>query len=140
LVRILIVDNYEPWRRFVTQTLEVRPDVQIVGEAQNGSIGIQMAIELQPDVVVLDIGLSDLGGIEAARHILKLAPKTRILFLTQNTSRDFVAEAMRIGAHGYVVKAGANQDLLPALDALLLGNRFISPSAANPGNKRPADK
>jgi len=139
LVRILVVDNYELWPRFVILALAGRPDVEIVGEVQTGLAAIQMATELQPDVVVLDIGLPDLGGIEAARQILKLAPKTKILFLTQNTSEDFVHVAMDAGAHGYVVKASAAQDFLPALEAVLLGNRFVSPSAIDPSGKRRED-
>lgn len=138
MVRILVADDYEPWRRFVAQTLEARPEVQIVGEAQNGLTAIQMATELQPDVVVLDAGLSGLNGIEAARRILEVAPKTRILFLTQNTYQEVVREALHIGAHAYVVKAGAIQDFLPALDALLLGNVFVS-SSAKPKSKRRND-
>jgi len=132
MVRVLIVDDYVPWRSFVALALSIKTDVQIAGEAENGLMAIQKAIELQPDLVVLDVGLPDLNGIEVARQILEFVPRTKILFLTQDTSHDVVYAALRAGAHGYVVKSHAARDLLPALDALLLGDLFVSASIADP--------
>ena len=125
MVRVLIVDDYSLWRRLIVDMLAIRRDVQIVGEAQTGLAGIQMAAELQPDIVVLDIGLPDRNGIEVARQILELSPKTRVLFLSQNNSKDVICAAINTGAHAYVVKSNASRDLLPAFEAVLKGNFFV---------------
>jgi DNA-binding NarL/FixJ family response regulator len=126
IVRILVVDDYEPWRRFVASTLQKRPELQIAGEAADGIEAVQKAKELQPDVIVLDIGLPKLNGIKAAWEIRECSPKTRILFFTENRSADVAEEAMNTGAEGYVVKSSAADELLPAVEAVLQGKRFVS--------------
>lgn len=125
-VRIIVVDDYEPWRRFIASTLQDRPDLHIVGEAADGMEAVQRVQELQPELVLLDIGLPKLNGIDAAQRIREFAPNTRILFCSQNRSRDIAEEAMRTG-DGYVVKAGAPGDLLAGIEAVLQGRRFVSP-------------
>src|SRR5271157_768659 len=104
VVRILVVDDLEPWRRFVSSTLKDRPDLQIVSGVSDGLQAVQKAEELRPDLIVLDIGLPKLNGLEAARRIRKLLPRSKILFLTQESSDDVVHEAFSLGARGYVVK------------------------------------
>jgi DNA-binding NarL/FixJ family response regulator len=131
-VKVLVVDDYAPWRHFVNLALAVKPEVQIVGEAENGITAIQKVSELTPDVVVLDIGLPDMSGIQVARRIVEMAPKTRILFLTENTSRETVRDALLTGAQAYVVKSFAAKDLVPALEAVLLDCHFVSAAAATP--------
>ena len=126
IVRILVIDDYEPWRRFITSTLQKLHEVQIAGQGSDGMEAIEKARELQPDLILLDIGLPKLDGIKAALKIRECAPKTRILFFTENSSPDIAEEAMRTGAYGYVVKAGAAQELLPAVEAVLQGKRFLS--------------
>jgi len=111
------------------------PEVQIVGQGSDGMEAIEKAQELQPDLVLLDIGLPKLDGIKAALRIRECAPKTRILFFTENSSADIAEEAMRTGADGYVVKAGAAQELLPAVEAVLQGKRFLSSLLG--GNNQP---
>jgi DNA-binding NarL/FixJ family response regulator len=106
-VRALVVDDYEPFRRFICSTLRKRPELRIVGEVSDGLEAVQRAEELQPDLIVLDIGLPSLNGIEAARRIRKLSPKSKILFVSQESSADVVQEALSLGALGYVVKAHA---------------------------------
>jgi DNA-binding NarL/FixJ family response regulator len=125
-VRVLVVDDYEPFRRFVSLTLRVRQALQIVGEASDGVEAVRRAEELQPDLILLDIGLPTLNGIEAARQIQKLAPKSKIIFVSQESSPDLVQEALNLGACGYVVKTKAGSDLLSALDAALEGRQFVS--------------
>ncbi|HLK09650.1 MAG TPA: response regulator transcription factor, partial [Candidatus Angelobacter sp.] len=93
---------------------------------------IQKVVELEPDVVVLDIGLPDISGIQVAKQILELAPKTRILFLTENTAPEIVQAALLTGAQGYVVKSFAARELMPAMEALLLDCFFVSAAAAAP--------
>ena len=129
VMRVLIVDDYDPWRRFVALALGARSDVQIVGEAQNALTAIQKNLELNPDVVILDIGLPELSGIDVAREILKVSPKTKILFLTEQTSHETVREALKTGANAYVVKSGAARDLLPAFESLLINDVYVSPLA-----------
>jgi DNA-binding NarL/FixJ family response regulator len=97
------------------------------------------AKELQPDLIVLDIGLPKLNGIEAARRIRQLAPKSKILFLSENRSVDIAGEALRTGASGYVVKSNARSDLLPAAKAVLSGNRFVSASLPSHEFADPSD-
>ena len=125
-VRVLVVDDYEPFRRFICSTLRRRPELQIVGEASDGLEAVQKAEELQPDLIVLDIGLPSLNGFEAAQRIRKLSPESKIIFVSQESSADVVQEAFRLGAQGYVVKIGAGSELLTAVDAVLRGRRFVS--------------
>lgn len=124
-IRVLVVDDYEPWRRFVCLALRVRPAWQVIREASDGLEAVQSAKELQPDLIVLDIGLPTINGIEAARRIRRDAPTAKILFLSENQSCDIVEEAFRLGADGYVVKSNAAKELLPALEAVLQGKRFL---------------
>jgi DNA-binding NarL/FixJ family response regulator len=130
LVRILVVDDLEPWRRFVSSTLQQRPNMQIVSGVCDGLEAVQKAEELQPDLIVLDIGLPKLNGIEAARQIRRLAPKSKILFLTQESSDDVVHEAFSLGARGYVVKIQAGNELLATVETVLRGEQFVSEGLA----------
>ena len=125
-VRVLVVDDNEPFRRFVCSTLEHRPDLQVVGEASDGLVAVHKAQELQPDLIVLDIGLPRLNGIEAARRIRKFSCESKILFVSQESSVDVVQEALRLGALGYVIKTHAGSDLLAAVEAISRGRQFIS--------------
>jgi CheY-like chemotaxis protein len=124
-IRVLVVDDYEPFRRFICSTLGKRPELQIVGEVADGLAAVQKAEELQPDLIVLDIGLPTLNGIEAARRIRKLAPQSKILFVSQESSADVVQEVLALGALGYVVKAHAGSELLAAVGAVLEDRQFV---------------
>jgi DNA-binding NarL/FixJ family response regulator len=126
LIRVLVVDDYEPFRRLVRSTLGKRPALQIVGEAADGVAAVRQAEELKPDLILLDIGLPMLNGMEAARRILKLLPECKILFLSQETSADVVQEALSFGAMGYVSKTRTASDLLAAVEAVLERRRFVS--------------
>ena len=128
--RILVVDDYEPWRRFVSTTLQKRPKLQVVDEALDGLEAVQKAEQLQPDLILLNIGLPTLNGIQAARRIRELSAKSKILFLSENRSGDIAEEALRTGASGYVVKSDAPGELLPAVEAVLQGKQFVSASLA----------
>jgi DNA-binding NarL/FixJ family response regulator len=129
-VRVLTVDDFEPWRRFVSSTLKNHPEFHIICEVADGLDSVQKAEELQPDLVVLDIGLPKLNGIAAARQIRRVAPKSKIVFLTENYSSDIVAEALSTGARGYVVKSDAGRDLLAAVEAVVRDHRFVSARVA----------
>ena len=123
--RVLVVDDYEAFRRFVCSTLSKNPELQVVGEASDGSEAVHQAEELQPDLIVLDIGLPTLNGIEVARRIRKHAPESKILFLSQESSTDVMQEALGSGALGYVVKTHAGSELLAAVETVLQGKRFV---------------
>ena len=107
-----MVEDYEPFRRFVCSTLERSLDLQIIGEAADGLEAVRKAEELQPDLIVLDIGLPTLNGIEAARVIRRRCPASRILYVSQESSTDVVQEALSVGALGYVIKAHAGSELV----------------------------
>ena len=105
--------------------LRKRPELEIVGEVSNGLEAVQKARELQPDLILLDIGLPGINGIEVARRIHGFSPKIKILFASENSSPDVAEAALGTGAKGYVVKSDAGSELLPAVEAVLRGERFI---------------
>ena len=125
-IRILIVEDSQPWRRAIRSTLEEAPDLVVVCECVDGLDAIRKSEQLQPDLVMLDIGLPSINGFEAARGIRKVAPRSKILFLTACLSGDLVHEAFQVGALGYVVKSNAASDLLSAVDAVMRDRRFVS--------------
>jgi len=124
--RTLVVEDNKSFLDLVTSTLRRQPNLRIVGEAQNGIDAVERAEALQPDLILLDIGLPGLNGIEAAHRIRRLVPDARILFLTQETAAEIVAEAFDLGAWGYVIKAQAGKELLLAVEAILSGKKFVS--------------
>jgi DNA-binding NarL/FixJ family response regulator len=124
--RILVVDDYEPWRRWVCSALQKQPEFQIVGEVSDSSDAVWKAQAVQPDLILLDISLPSLNGIEAARRIRQHSSHLKILFFSNNCSPDVAEEALKTGAEGYVVKSDAASDLLPAVTAVLQGKKFVS--------------
>jgi DNA-binding NarL/FixJ family response regulator len=130
-VRVLVVDDFEPFRRFICKTLAKRPNLKVVCEVSDGLEAVQKAEELQPDLIFLDIGLPTLNGIAAAREIRTLAPESKIIFVSQESSPDLVHEALNLGARGYVLKTTAGSDLLAAVDAVLDGRRFLGGGLPN---------
>src|SRR5258705_12793046 len=123
--RVLVVDDNGLFRGFIRSTLGKRPELHIVCEVSGGLEAVQKAEELQPDLILLDVGLPSLNGIEAARRIRKVARKSKILFLSQESSADVVQEAFRLGALGYVVKARAGNELLDAVELVCQGRGFV---------------
>jgi DNA-binding NarL/FixJ family response regulator len=127
-IRILVVDDYTDWRNKVRSLLLERPEWQVICEASDGLEAVQKAEELKPDVILLDIGLPGLNGIEAAHRIRQLSPNSKIIFLSMETSLDVVQVALSTGTEGYVRKTDVHSDLLPAIDAVLRGEQFLSNS------------
>ncbi len=125
-VRILVVEDHELFRRFICSTLAEGSELQIIGEASDGLEAVRKAEELHPDLILLDIGLPSLNGMEAARRIHKLSPESKMLFISQESSVDVVREALSTGASGYVCKPDAGSELLQAVSAVLRGERFVS--------------
>ena len=135
-VRILLVDDNEPFRRFVASALHDQPNLHVIGEVGDGFEAVRQAEAMQPDLILLDIGLPGLNGIGAARRMGELAPNARIIFLTQESSTDMVREALSLGAWGYLIKVQAGKELLVAVEMVMQGKRFVS--SGLDGHENPA--
>lgn len=125
-LRTLLVEDNKPFLDYVSSVVREHPDLEIVGEAHNGVDAVERATALKPDLIILDIGLPGMNGIEAARQIRNLVPVAKIIFLTQESSPEIVSEALGLGAWGYVLKCSAAHDLQAAVQGVIDGNRFVS--------------
>ena len=125
MFRVLLVDDYEPFRAVVRSILRSREHLQAVGESSGGLEAIQKVIELQPDLVLLDVGLQGLNGIEVGKRLRYLVPRARVLFLTIESSSDVTRKALDLGAIGYVNKLRTGSELLAAIEAARAGRRFV---------------
>ena len=123
-VRILIVDDFEHWRCAVGSILAEDADLEVVGESADGLDAVQKSGELLPDLVLLDIQLPKMNGLEAARQICRVSPHTKILFLSSYHSLDVMREALKIGT-AFIVKADAGRDLLPIVRAVVRNEPFL---------------
>lgn len=126
--RVLLVDDFELWRMHVRSFLSEQPGFKVVAEASDGREAVQRAEEMQPDLILLDIGLPRLSGIDAARIIRQVARPTKILFVSENRDLDIIRAALSAGGHGYVVKVDAASDLLVAMQTVVRGEQFVSRS------------
>ena len=124
--RILVVDDFEPWRQLVCSVLQEQPDLQVVGEARDGLEAIQKATELKADLVLLDINIPKMNGLEAARLIHEAVPSAKILFVSQISDTAVIAAALNAGGFGYILKIDAGTELLAAIKAILRGENFES--------------
>ena len=115
-VRILVVDDSEPWRRQVLSMLQTRAEFRVVAEVADGLEAVQQVQDLKPDLILLDVGLPSLNGLEAANRIRQITPDVRIVFLTQNRDRDVRQAALSTGAQSYVLKADAWAELFTAIE------------------------
>lgn len=129
-IRVLVVDDYQPWHGFVLHILKEQSEFEVVGCVCDGLVAVQQAEQLQPDLILLDIGLPTLNGIEAATRIREISPISKILFVSENHSVDVAEKALSTGAGGYVVKSDGASDLLAGIKAVLKGKRFVSASMA----------
>jgi DNA-binding NarL/FixJ family response regulator len=120
-----VVDDYEPWRRFVRSALQEQSELQVIAEVSDGAVAVQKALELQPDLILLDLGLAGLNGIDAARQIRECVPKAKILFVTENSSWDIAEEGLRT-PQAYVMKEDAGSELLIAVSTVLPDEKFVS--------------
>jgi DNA-binding NarL/FixJ family response regulator len=127
-IRILIADDFRGWRLQNRLLLQARSEWQVIAEASDGSEAVQKAEELKPDLILLDIGLPKLNGIEAALRIRQLSPSSKIIFLSVHNSLDVVQAALNAGAMGYVRKTDSLRELLPAVDAVLRDKPYVSSS------------
>ena len=131
-VRVLLADDYEPWRRCVSSLLLRQPEWKIIGEVSDGLEAVQKTQELKPDLILLDLSLPKLNGVEAANRIRQTAPATKIVFITAYRDSDAMQTVLRNEAEGYVLKWEVTKDLLPAVEAVLWGGKFVSAELADP--------
>jgi len=131
-IRVLVVDDYQPWRHSTLSMLADDSRLRVVGEVSDGLEAVWKARELQVDLVLLDIGLPTLNGIEVAKQIRMLSPPSKILFVSQESSPEVVEEALGTG-EGYVVKQNAGRELLTAVTAVLRGEKFVGSRFVNHG-------
>lgn len=146
-VRILIVDDHDLMRRGIKALLQSHAGWEVVGEAHTGREAVAKAEELKPDVVILDISMPDLNGIEAARRIRKSAPNTEVLILSVHYSDQLIRDILEAGVRGYIVKSDSDRDLVIAVETLANHKPFFTPRAtevilsnfngARPGNDLP---
>ena len=125
-IRVLVVEDHQPFRRVICDLLQQRADLLIVGEAADGLDAIRQAEALRPDVVILDIGLPVLSGLEVAERIRAKVPDAKLMFVTNESSLEIVEQAFRNGANGYVYKPRVQRDVMPVLEAIIRGGRFVS--------------
>jgi DNA-binding NarL/FixJ family response regulator len=131
LIRILIVEDFEHFRKLLTSILKQRADLSIVAEASDGVEAVREAQRWRPDLILLDIGLPKLNGIEVARQVRKFLPACKILVVSQESADDVIEEALRAGADGYLAKADVGTYLLSAIDVVRTGRQFLGYRAVN---------
>ena len=128
--RILIADDHEIVRQGIRSLIENHPGWQVCAEADDGRSAVEKTRELRPDLVLLDVGMPNLNGLDAARQILEMAPQTRVLILTMHESEQIVREVLEVGARGFLLKSDAARDLVSAIQALQRRTTFFTSSVA----------
>jgi len=129
-IRILLVDDHTVLRAGLRALLDAEPDMEVVGEASTGEEGLEQAKKLKPDVVVMDLSMPGMGGLEATRQIAALDLPTRILVLTMHAEEEYLLAVLEAGGSGYVKKTSADEDLTNAIRTVARGEVFLYPSAA----------
>lgn len=130
-IRILLADDHAVVRRGFRLILDGQPGLEVVGEASNGREAVQLAVALTPDLVILDVSMPELNGIEAARRIVEEVPRARVLALSMHRDGVYVREMLRAGARGYLLKDADDEALIDAVQAVARGDAYISPSVAD---------
>jgi DNA-binding NarL/FixJ family response regulator len=129
-IRILLADDHAVVRRGFGRILAAHADMEVVGEAGNGREAVELAEELKPDVVVMDVSMPELNGIEATRRLMKAAPRVRVLALSMHKDSVYVREILRAGAQGYLLKDASDDDFINAVRAVGQGQGYISPAVS----------
>ncbi|MGV3773510.1 MAG: response regulator [Verrucomicrobiales bacterium] len=128
--RIILVDDHKLMREGLSSLLSAQPEINVVAQAENGREAVQMVEKMHPDVVVMDVSMPDLNGIDATRQIISRSPKTRVIGLSMHSDRQFIVEMLRAGACGYLLKDSAVEDLASAIQKVSKGQTFIAPNIA----------
>ena len=129
-IRVLVVDDHTIVRDGICALLALTGDIEVIGEATNGSEALKMVKELNPDVVIMDIAMPIMGGLEATRRINKEFPRTKILVLTQHDDKEYVFPVIESGASGFISKAAASSELVSGIRAVYRGDSYLSPAVA----------
>jgi DNA-binding NarL/FixJ family response regulator len=127
-IRIIIIDDHGLIRAGLRALLEVEPEIQVVGEGENGEEALRLTGELQPDLVLLDVGMPGMDGIETTRRLMRLNPKIRVLILTVYEEESLLREAIQAGAGGYILKRAAEEELVTAIRAVDRGDMYVHPA------------
>lgn len=130
-ITILLADDHSMVRQGFRRILESQADMEIVGEAANGREALEKSVELKPDVVVMDVAMPELNGIEATRRLTEASPRTRVLALSMHKDAVYVREILRAGARGYLLKDAIDADLVAAVRAVARGDAFLAPAIAD---------
>jgi DNA-binding NarL/FixJ family response regulator len=130
-VRVLLADDHEILREGLRSLIEEQPDMEIIGEADNGRDAVKLAEELSPDVVIMDVSMPDLNGMEATRQIVKKLPEAKVIALSMHSDKGFVAEMLKAGAVGYLLKDGAFKRLAEAIKTTRSGGTYLCPEVAD---------
>jgi DNA-binding NarL/FixJ family response regulator len=131
LIRILLADDHALVRQGFRMILDAQSDMEVLGEAANGREAIELGEKLQPDVVVMDVAMPELNGIEATRRLIASSPRTRVLALSMHKDSAYVREILRAGARGYLLKDSNEADLLAAVRAVAKGEGYLSPGVSD---------
>lgn len=129
-IRVILADDHRIVRQGLRALLEKESDMEVVGEADNGQVAVKLARELKPDVIVMDITMPDLNGIEATRQILATNPEVKVLALSMHSDRRFVRRMLGAGASGYLLKGCASEELVQAIRAAVTNQTYLSPGIA----------
>lgn len=129
-IRVLLADDHALVRQGFRLILSAQPDIEIVGEAGNGRETLELAEKLHPDVVVMDVAMPEMNGIEATRRLTALSPRTRVLALSMHKDSVYVREILRAGARGYLLKDAIDRDLVAAVRAVAAGEGYLSPAVS----------
>ena len=125
-IKILLVDDHEIVRYGLRCLIEEQPDMEVVGDAENGRMAIDLACQLKPDVVIMDISMPDMNGVEATRRICKEVPSTKIIVLSMHHKRQFVIDMLKAGVSGYILKTKVHDDLIRAVKAAVANEVYLS--------------
>lgn len=130
-IRVILADDHSIMRHGLSRLLQQEQDMEIVAQANDGHSAVELVREMCPDVVVMDIGMPDLNGIDATRQIIREFPKTRVVALSMHSSRKFISEMLKAGACGYLLKDCALEELTTAIRAVMAGKTYLSPSVTD---------
>ena len=130
-IRIILADDHVILRHGLSKSLQMEKDIEVIAQANDGRTAVQLAQELSPDVIIMDIGMPDLNGIEATRQIVKNSPRVRVIGLSMHSAKKFIVEMFKAGASGYLLKDCEFDELVNAIRTVASGKNYISPSISN---------
>lgn len=127
-IKLLVADDHKIFRQGIKKLLEDEADLQVVGEASDGREAVKKATELKPDVILMDIAMANLNGLEATRHIKKQLPSAKVIMVTMHKNEEYVLQSFQAGASGFILKEGAVEELVSAIRSIHSDKSFLSPS------------